>query len=227
MFWDFLPSLFIPLLLIAFVALAVYSFQQEKKRREAFRMETAALGLRFEAGKNHGIPARLEFLNKLNSGENRYADNVISGEFAGHGVCCFDYHYETHSTDSKGKRSTDHHWHHLYTLRLPRNFPELTIGPENLFTRAAKIFGYQSIDFESAEFSRTFLVRSPDKKFAYDVCHAPMMEYLLENRDVTIEIDRDIYALVFSGKSSPLALGANLDRLVTLRDKLPAYLFDS
>ena len=41
------------------------------------------------------------------------------------------------------------------------------------------MFGYQDIKFESAEFSKTFCVRSPDKKFAYDVCNAKMMEYLL------------------------------------------------
>lgn len=227
MSWDFFPFLIVPLVLVAFIALAIYSYKQEKKRREALQMEATALGLSFAPGRDVALAESLEFLNKLNTGENRYAENVIRGEFSGHAVCCFDYHYETHSTDSKGRRSTQHHWHHLYTLRLPRNFPELTIGPENLFTRAAKIFGYQSIDFESVEFSRTFLVRSPDKKFAYDVCHTQMMEYLLENQDLTLEIERNFYALIFPEKSSPHTLAANLDRLVTLRDKLPAYLFDS
>jgi len=30
-------------------------------------------------------------------------------------------------------------------------------------------------------------VRSRDKKFAYDVCHPRMMEYLLARRDLAIE----------------------------------------
>ena len=35
------------------------------------------------------------------------------------------------------------------------------------------------IDFESAEFSRTFYVTSDNRKFAFDVFHARAMEYML------------------------------------------------
>jgi hypothetical protein len=45
-------------------------------------------------------------------------------------------------------------------------------------------------------------VRSPDKKFAYDVCHAQMMEYLLANRDLSIEIENEVIALAFDRRSS-------------------------
>jgi hypothetical protein len=41
------------------------------------------------------------------------------------------------------------------------------------------VFGYGDIKFESAEFSKTFCLRTPDKKFAYDACNAKMIEYLL------------------------------------------------
>jgi hypothetical protein len=104
-------------------------------------------------------------------------------------------------------------------------FPDLTIRRENFFTKVAEVFGYQDINFESAEFSKTFLVRSPDKKFAYDVCNAKMMEYLLANRDLSIEIESNVLALAFNTRLSVEQIEANLQRLVEIRSRLPDYLF--
>jgi hypothetical protein len=68
-------------------------------------------------------------------------------------------------------------------------------------------------------------VRSPDKKFAYDVCHAQMMEYLLANRDLSMEIENDVIALAFNTRLSPEQIETNLQRLVEIRTRLPEYLF--
>ena len=37
---------------------------------------------------------------------------------------------ETHSTDSKGRRTTHHHYFSIFSLILPKSFPELEIKPE-------------------------------------------------------------------------------------------------
>ena len=87
------------------------------------------------------------------------------------------------------------------------------------------MFGYQDIKFESAEFSKTFCVRSPDKKFAYDVCNVKMMEYLLANRDLSIEIENEVIALAFNTRLSVEQIEFNLQRLVEIRSRLPQYLF--
>ena len=136
----------------------------------------------------------------------------------------FDFHYETYS-QSKNGRQTHHHWFSFFILTLPAVFPELTIRRENFFTRVAEVFGYQDIEFESAEFSRAFNVRSPDKKFAYDVCNAPMMEYLLANRDLSVEIENQALALAFDSCLSVEQVEANLRRLIEMRARLPDYLF--
>jgi hypothetical protein len=101
----------------------------------------------------------------------------------------------------------------------------LTIGREGWFSKIAQVFGYDDIDFESAQFSRAFCVRSKDKKFAYDICHAQMMEYLLANRDLSVEIENNILALVFGARLSAAEIEANLNRLTAVRTKLPEYLF--
>ena len=68
-------------------------------------------------------------------------------------------------------------------------------------------------------------MRSKDRKFAYDVCNAQMMEYLLANRDLSIEIEGPVLALAFASCLSAGEIEANLQRLLEIRLRLPDYLF--
>jgi hypothetical protein len=210
---------------ILVIAGIIYSAIAAKKRREELSALAARLGLRFSAENDDSIADRFEFLDHLAQGSNRYASNVLSGNHQGNEVLVFDYHYETHSTDSKGNQQTHHHYFSFFILLLPMSFPELRITKEGLFSKIAQAFGYNDIDFESAEFSRKFLVRSKDKKFAYDVCHAQMMEYLLANSDLSIEIERSALALAFDKCLSAPEIETNLQRLLAVRSRLPEYLF--
>ena len=101
----------------------------------------------------------------------------------------------------------------------------MKIAREGFFSKVAQAFGYDDIDFESHEFSRKFCVRSGDKKFAYDVCNARMIEYLLANDDLTIEIENNAMAMSFSRRLNAEQIEPNLDRLVQVRSLLPSYLF--
>jgi hypothetical protein len=208
------------------VVLAVLGARAAKKRREAFAALAQRLGLVFSPDRDADIARRFGFLDKLAQGSNRYAFNVLSGTFRNHQVLAFDYHYETHSTDSKGNRQTHHHHFSCLLLMLEKAFPELNISPEGIFSKIAQGLGYDDIDFESHEFSRTFCVRSKDKKFAYDFCHARLMEYLLRNRDLSIEVEGPVLAIAFSGRLDPSFVERNLTRLVELRSFMPKYLFD-
>jgi hypothetical protein len=198
---------------------------QARKRREGLFELAQQLGLDFSAAEDYALADQYGFLKQLAQGENRYARNVLSGTYQQNQVLAFDYHYETHSTDSKGNRQTQHHWFSFFILTLPAVFPDLTIRRENFFTKVAEAFGYQDIKFESAEFSKAFCVRSPDKKYAYDVCNAKMMEYLLANRDLSVEIENQVLALAFDTCLSVGQVESNLQRLVEIRSRLPDYLF--
>ena len=218
-----------PLIIVGFIALivvlGVFGYVSARKRREAMATLAARLGLSFEPNKNWDIARRYCFLDKLRAGSNRYAFNILSGNYQGHDVTVFDYHCETYTTDSKGHRQTHHHYFSCFILHLPALFPELLIGPEGFFSKIAQALGYDDIDFESHEFSRKFCVRSADKKFAYDVCNARMIEYLLSNTDLTIEIEGNALAVSFSSQLSPEHIEPNLNRIITLRSLMPEYLF--
>ena len=216
--------LFILFAVIVIVAI-IFGAIAAKKRREAMAALAARLGLQFNPDKDRTLGSQFGFLNALAQGSNRYAFNVLSGQYQSHEVLVFDYHYETHSTDSKGRSQTHHHYFSFFILMLPLAFPELRITHEGFFSKIAQAFGYDDIDFESAEFSRAFCVRSKDKKFAYDVCNGRMMEYLLANRDLSIEIERNALALAFGKRLEAEQIETNLQRLIEIRSRIPEYLF--
>ena len=204
---------------------AIYAAIAARKRREELFELAIRLGLDFSPGNDYRLAEQFGFLDKLAQGSNRYAFNVISGDYRQNPVRIFDYHYETHSTDSKGNQQTHHHYFSFFILLLPVSFPELKITHEGLLSKIAQALGYEDIDFESAEFSRKFCVRSKDRKFAYDVCNAQMMEYLLANQDLSIEIEGPALALAFGSRLSTAEIEANLERLLQIRLRLPDYLF--
>ena len=196
-----------------------------KKRRDAMAAVATRLGLSFDPSRDSSVAREYEFLNTLRQGSNRYAFNTVRGNYQGHGVAAFDYHYETHSSGPKGRRQTHHHYLSFFILGMPAMFPELTIGPEGFFSKIAQTVGYDDIDFESHEFSRKFCVRSQDKKFAYDVCNAKMIEYLLAHRDLMIEIERNALAVAFNRRLRPEDIEPSLNRLIAIRSLMPDYLF--
>jgi hypothetical protein len=207
--------------MIAVVAIvAIFAHLNAKKRREAMQALAARLGLRFDPSKDRNLARRFEFIDKMRAGRDRYAFNILSGNYQGHDVTLFDYHYKTGS----GK-DTHHHYLSFFILHLPISVPELTIGPEGFFSKIAQAVGYDDIDFESHEFSRKFCVRSRDKKFAYDVCNAKMIEYLLSNTDLTMEMELNSLAISFQRRLKLEQIEPNLQRLITVRSLMPDYLF--
>jgi len=213
-----------PLIIVGFIAIfivvAIVGYLSSLKRREAMMAVARKLGLSFRPHKDRSLARRYRFLNKLRRGSNRYAYNILSGRYEGHEVILFDYHYQTGS----GK-DTHHYNFSFFILHMTASFPELVIGPEGFFSKIAQAVGYDDIDFESHEFSRRFCVRSRDKKFAYDVCNARMIEYLLSNSDLTIEIEDNVLAVSFNSRLSPDQIEPNLHRLMTVRSLMPDYLF--
>jgi hypothetical protein len=220
-----LGVLIVVLIGVAAAISTIWGAARTRKRLQELRELAGRLGLDFNPMENPVLPIEFGFIDQLNRGDNRNAFNVLSGTLSGRNVVAFDYHYETHSTDGKGNRRTTHHYFSVAVMRLEAEFPKLTIAHENLLLKIAEVFGYQNIQFESAEFSKAFCVRSPDKKFAYDVCNAQMIEYLLANRDIHLAIEVHALALLSDAQLPAAQIERNLQRLLEIRSRLPEYLF--
>lgn len=213
------------IVLICVVAAMIWGLYAARKRRDAMGLLAERLGLHFSGERNYQMAERHAFLDKLRQGSNRYAYNIMSGHFNGHDVAAFDYHYETHSSDSKGRSQTHHHHFSFFVLTLPKHLPELTIAKEGLLSKIAQAVGFNDIDFESPEFSKTFVVRSKDKKFAYDFCNEQMIDYLLGHPDINIEVDQDSLAIALNRCLRVEEIEAHLDQLVSIRTLMPDHLF--
>ena len=220
------PILLFILIFIGAIVAIVYGIIEAKKRREELQLLASRLGLEYFSERSHTLASAYGFINRLAQGSNRYAFNILRGNYQGEQVHVFDYHYETTSRDSDGKNKTHSHYLSVFLLQLPLSFPELTIAREGFLSKFAQAFGYDDIDFESAEFSRMFCVRSGYKKFAYDVCHGRKMEFLLVNSDLNIEIEGNTLAIVFEGQISIPQIEYNLSRLLEIRRLMPEYLFN-
>jgi hypothetical protein len=218
-----MPVFFVAVVVMAVIG-AIYGAIAARKRRESLLELAQRLNLNFAPEPDYGLAERFGFLKKLAQGDNRYAYNVLSGTYQNDDVLAFDYHYQVTTHDKNGSHTT-HYRFSFFILQMPMAFPDLTIRHENFFIKVAEVFGYQDIKFESAEFSKTFCVLSPDKKFAYDVCNAQMMEYLLANRDLGVEIENQALALAFNSCLAVEQIESNLQRLVEIRSRLPEYLF--
>ncbi len=207
-------------LIVVVVALITVGYFVQKWRREKIEKVAERLGLRFRA-KDSDLPRKYAFLDKLSQGRSRYARNILTGEYQGHPMTAFDFHYTVGAGKNKRNVSCS-----FFMLHLEKHFPELRIGTEGIFSKFAQSIGFDDIDFESHEFSRRYVVRSEDKKFAYDVCNARMIEHLLQSPIDNLEIDGPCMALGFNRCIGPDSIEYQLYRLVKIRERMPNYLFE-
>jgi hypothetical protein len=194
-----------------------------KRRKEMLAWATAH-GLAYTPAQDASMDFQFPAFNCLKSGDNRYAFNVMTGKWANHDFVGFDYHYETHTQSSKGGRQTHHHYFSAVILSSPILLKPMFIRPEGFFDKLTEFFGFDDIDFESAEFSRKFYVKSTDKKWAYDVIHQRTMEFMLASPQFSLQF-ADNAAIAWRGSTFKLQDFEQATEVAKgILDRLPEYL---
>jgi len=177
-----MTAIFIIIIILAIAAgigAIIWSARRREKRRKEMAGWAQLHQMKFLPDNDHSMSFRYQLFQALQRGDNRYAYNIMEGFAGKYVVCGFDYHYQTYSTGNKGQRQTHHH--HFSALIVDAGLPlkPLFIRPEGFFDKVTEFIGLDDIDFESDEFSRRFFVKSPDRRWAYDVLHQKTMELLL------------------------------------------------
>jgi hypothetical protein len=212
------------------VAAVIYSYQQAKKRREDLARLARKMGLRYDAADPCDIATRYATISMLAQGHNRSAYNVLHGRHGDYQVKAFDYVYHTTetSTDSQGRTATREvaHWFSVVLFEVGTAFPSLLIRPENFLDKIAAALGFDDIDFESAEFSRQFYVKSSDKKFAYDVIHPRMMEFLMEQPSWILQLEGPHFLICKGGMLTPDEFAAGMDRAEAFLKRIPDFVWE-
>jgi hypothetical protein len=179
---DSLLPLIVALLIGLVVLGAWLASVAARQRRDALRTLAGQLGWTFDPERVPGGHAELQALEPFQRGDSQVAYNTMRGRLAGGELACQavagDFQYrETHGS-GKDRRTSTHTLSYV-VLELPFAVPDLEIRREGLLDKVAGFFGFDDVDFESAEFSRRFMVRCSDRKFAYDLIDPRMMELFL------------------------------------------------
>jgi hypothetical protein len=219
-------ALLVVLVAAAVVTLIYLGHLAARKRREALIGLASELGFRFTPDRDHDHDSRYREFEIFRRGRSRAAYNTLRGSVPIGGrtyhINMGDYRY----TIKTGKSSTTHKFSYII-LHLPfPTVPSLFVRRENVLDRVAGAVGFDDIDFESAEFSKRYYVKSSDKKFAYDVIHPRMMEFLLSTDTPVIDI-RDGLCCLHDGTTRVWGASEFKQRLWWARqflDSWPAYL---
>lgn len=162
----------------------------------------------------------------FNLGENKRAINTITGSLVANGLRhqfrMGDHSYET--SDMRDDSTTKHTLSYLIVHLPYAGVPELEIRPEHFVDRIGSALGFEDIDFESAEFSAKFHVRSSEKKFAYDILTPGTMEFLLASSRRSIEIKAGILCIMTDASTwEPEQFVLHLDWVAAFLNRWPSH----
>jgi len=217
------PALVIFLLAALFIVGFVYNYYQKQQKWNFWEKLAEDWQYRFRTDDAYRFAEREEF-PLFKQGHDRSVDYLIEGKSHGKQILLFDYSYKTGS----GKSETTHGLTALM-IQTPVYGCGLTVRPENFFDRLAAFVGFDDINFEFEEFNRAFQVKCNDKKFAYDVFHNKMMEFLMEHRNLAMEwFDFRILFYLFPTQHVHSRAGAEYLRAMAegFVQRLPEYLVE-
>jgi hypothetical protein len=207
--------------------LAYFGYLAAKKRREEFAALAAARGWTYAESDDRyvdryaGAPFGL--------GHDRQANNVLTGAHDSRPFAAFDYRYSTTSTstDAQGHTSTHTEVHNfsVIALEVGVRLPELSVTPEGFFGRLIGRLTNNDIEFESEQFNRAFTVHCEDRKFATDVIHPRMMEYLLTVPDLAWSFRDSALVTVSPGDHSVPLLEQTLGQVDGILDLVPEFVW--
>lgn len=185
---------FVLFAIVAFLAaiLAYIGWRQEQARRAALAETARSLGLTFEHEDNDAHDEEYAQFEIFRRGHSRTAKYTMRGRIDLFGkaceVCTGDFRYKVTSGSGKHRSTTTYLFSYLI-VHLPWPSPNLLVRREGFFDKVKGALGFDDIDFESEDFNKRFWVQSSDKRFAYDVLHPRMMEFLLQHLDSAIDLE--------------------------------------
>jgi Protein of unknown function (DUF3137) len=195
------------------------SFYLKAKRREAFRTFARNHGLQYSQRDPFGLlgwPFSL-----FHRGDGRGIENVVWGSWDGEPMQAFDYWYYTESTDSKGRRSRSYRHFSCALVEVPAAFPHLELAREGLFSRLADHMGMEDIEVESPEFNRRYNVKATNRRFAYELLDARMIEWLVNfDQGLSFEVVGN-RVLAYRGRVKPMGLVPLVGTAAMFRDRIP------
>ncbi len=215
----------LPIVLILMVIAFFYALARAKRRSAAWQELCRRYNFQFEGSSFSFFSSPItispywRFFRLFSRGHSHKVICRARGEYRGHSIEIFDYQYTTGSGRS---RQT----HYFTPLFVHTQWPlgKIIIRPEGFFDKVAAVIGFDDIDLDSREFNKKFYVKSPDKKYAYDLLHPRAMEQLLKHSGITVETGGRSYLFYYDGKMNLREVPDFLDTGIEFAELLPGFL---
>jgi hypothetical protein len=220
------PTFFVLFVVLGFGLVALVGFLgylAAKKRREELASLAAQRGWAYTA-RDDAWAERFEGA-PFGLGHNRQAKNVLQGSYDGRGFVAFDFVYHTTETTTGPNNTTStreqSHDYSVIAISTGAAFPHLRVSPEGMVKRFFGRLTNSDIELESEEFNRAFTVNCDDRKFATDVLHPRMMEYLLTLRELSWDLRDGHLVVAAPGQHSVSQLDQSLTAIDGILDRIP------
>jgi hypothetical protein len=179
------------------VGVSVYQARMQRKRREAIEQFAQELGLTFSAEDTEQFRSRMLDFQLFKEGRAQRVYNLLRAEAEGVRMSVFDYQFTTGS----GKHQQTHRQTILAVESNELHMPPMSLRQENFFDTIASAFGFRDIDIDGQpEFSRRFMLKSPNEELTRKLFDAEVCEYFVTRRDVLFEASRNRLAVYRRGK---------------------------
>lgn len=196
------------------------SARRHRARSTRMRAFAADIGWRYTEQDRGLLPVR--FLGTpFRTGNERIATHVLSGAHRDQSVVCFEYSYRAHKRTNR---------YTVVTLSLPASGPTLEVGQERLGHRVLGLAGVRDLQLESDEFNAAFRIGTDDERFAYDVLHPRMMEFLLIDeraRHLPVRLERGDLLTWTGGPTTADRVTWMADYLCDVLDRVPSHVWTS
>jgi hypothetical protein len=203
----------------AIVGSLVLGWYLKTRRRAAYVTLAAAHGFQYSPQDPFDLtawPFRL-----FTRGDGRGAENVMWGEWRGVPITAFDYWYYTEHSSSRGQRSRSFRRFSCATVEVSASFPHLEVNREGLLSTLADRLGLEDIELESPEFNRRYNVRAADRRFAYTLLDARMIDWLVGfDQGLAFEVLGN-RVLAYRSQVHPHKLLPILETLEMFRQRIP------
>jgi hypothetical protein len=162
-------------------------------------------------------------------GHNRTAEHVLRGEYRGRQITAFEYSYKETRNNGQEQR-TETYTHTVVALSLPSAKPTLQVGRQGLGRKLLGLVGVRDLQLESEQFNDTFHIKTDNDRFAYDVLHPRMMEWMLgDQRALTtsFRFERGDLMTWDRNRMEPPRVQWMLDYLCDVLDQVPGFVWKS
>ncbi|MGH7142630.1 MAG: hypothetical protein ACREJ2_00685 [Planctomycetota bacterium] len=203
---------------------ASYLNKRALRRVKAMVKVANRYGLRFESGRC----GRSFDEPPFQRGENRYPYNSFAGVWGGFNLQMGDFHYEVGSPQKRGSGlSSDHVFSYCHLEVHGARLRPLMIRPQGLWSHLIPHADCSDIQFESTEFSKRFMVQAPDRKYAFQIVTAQVMELLLQSQAYCVFLgDQGVLLLCHEKLWEPEDFVTHADFAADLLRLIPEYVWE-